>query len=228
MRQPVIALAVLFVSLSPFTHAQDKLRLEVGGGASLNGLTSGVFSNWADGWTLGGGVSHPMSSSIDLTLNLTYHRYPYRGNNLELIMPGGGGLQWRAFGQASNVIETSIAFRFISSGTLISPFLSFRTGLYHFIIGKIEISTWYTHNEANLVSHSIHNTSRISKPMNIIYRSTYSGSGTSTTKGFAALGFGCFVPLDSNIRMMFEGRITQTFDSKEKFIPLLAVLQFDI
>jgi len=61
-----------------------------------------------------------------------------------------------------------------------------------------------------------------------VSRSKYRGTGIATTKGFAAFGVGFSIPLDSSIRVKLESRFTQTFDSKETFLPVLSTVQFDL
>ncbi|MCX6145567.1 MAG: hypothetical protein NTZ35_20360 [Ignavibacteriales bacterium] len=205
-----IMTVVAILTLSQLLNAQGNFRLQVVGGGSLNSPTTGVFSNWGDGWTLGGGFSHSISPSIDLALNIGYARYPYQGRNLQLAFPAVVGLRWSISGQSSNVIEASIAARVSTSALFIDPFLSLTTGLYRFNISEIIISTWFD-----------------SSPQNMS-RSTYIGSGVSTTRGFAAIGAGFSIPLGSSIRVTLEGRFAQTFHSKEIFVPLLTTVQFDL
>jgi hypothetical protein len=56
----------------------------------------------------------------------------------------------------------------------------------------------------------------------------YTGSGTSTSAGFVALGVGFKIPLHSSIQMAVEGRITQTINATESFIPIRASFLFDL
>lgn len=173
-------------------------------------LTRGAFSNWGNGWRVGGGASYPINSSTEVALNISYHRYPYRGENLQLVFPAIAGLRWSVSGEPSNVIEASVALRFNASSSFINPFLSLRAGLYRLSIGEIIISTWFNTNPENTS------------------QSTYAGSGVSTTKGFAALGFGFSLPLYSGIRFGLEGQFAQSFDQKVNFIPVLSTIQVDL
>lgn len=209
-KRSILTTFVFILTLSQLIYAQNYLRFQVGGGASLNNLTTGILSNWGDGWTLGGGLSHSIGSQIDLAMNVSYSRYPYHGDNLQLAFPAIAGLYWSASGRPSNVIEASISARFSSSLFFIKPFLSLTTGLYRINIGEIIVSTWFDKSPQN------------------VSRSTYNGSGVSTTKVFGALGAGFSIPLDSNIRFIIEGRYAQTFDSQEVFFPLLTAVQFDL
>ncbi|HXG37194.1 MAG TPA: hypothetical protein VNL36_00340 [Bacteroidota bacterium] len=208
IRSAVAVIAIL--TLSHALYSQNNFRLQAVGGVSFNALTTGVFSNWRDGWTFGGGASYPISPSIELGLNIAYSHHAYRGDNLQLVFPAVAGFQWSVAGQPSNVIEASITARASTEASFINPFLSLTTGLYRLNIGEIIISTWFDSNPQN------------------VSRSTYNGSGVSSTKGFAALGLGFSIPLDSSIRIALEGRFTQTFNSQESFIPLLTRIQFDL
>jgi hypothetical protein len=208
-RKPIIILiTTLFVS--PLLLAQHNFRLELLAGASLNNQSTGVFSNWGNGWTVGAGASYPLRESLDLDLNATYAHYPYRGGNVQIAVPQIVGFRLNLSGQPSSILEASLAIRFTTLGSPINPFFSLRAGLYRISLGEIQVSSWLDSNPQN------------------ISQSTYSGSGVSDNKGFAALGVGFSVPLGTRIRLNFEGRLTQTFDSKEKFIPLLSSLQFDL
>jgi len=159
---------------------------------------------------LGGGFSHPLSKSVELTLNVAYSGYPYRGGHVEFAVPAVLGFQWRVTGNPSDVLEASIGVRASTSISLISPFLSLTFGLYRFNVGEITISSWMD-----------------STPQNVT-RTVYRGSGTSTNTGFVALGLGFKIPLHSSIRMAVEGRITQSVDPRENFIPIRASVQFDL
>ena len=201
---------VAILTFAQLLNAQGNFRLQVVGGGSLNSLTTGVFSNWGNGWTLGGGFSHSISPSIDLALNIGYARYPYQGRNLQLAFPDVVGFRWSVSGKPSNVIEASIVARVSTSASFIDPFLSLTTGLYRFDISEIVISTWFDSTPQNLS------------------RSIYVGSGVSATRGFAAIGAGFSIPLDSSIRVTLESRFVQTFHSGETFVPLLIAVQFDL
>ncbi|MGA2623858.1 MAG: hypothetical protein ABSF91_08405 [Bacteroidota bacterium] len=205
-----ITLIAAALVLTTSSHAQSTLRPEVLAGVSPSGLTTGVLSNWGDGWTIGGGVAYPASSAVDLALDITYSSYSYRGDNLWLVFPAIAGLRWSVSGAPSNVVEASLAARLGSSGSIINPFLSLRTGICRLNTGEIVVSTWFDSNPRN------------------VSRSTYSGSGVQMTKGFASLSFGLAIPLNANIRVRLEGGLTQTFDLEEGFIPLLSTVQFDL
>ena len=159
---------------------------------------------------IGGSLSHSLNSQIDIAMNVSYSHYPYRGGNLQLIAPQVVGYRMSVSGTPTSIIEASVSARFTSSRPFIKPFLSLTTGLYQINIGEIIISSWHEKSPQN-VSYSI-----------------YNGSGKSITKVFAALGAGISIPLNSNIRLTVEGRYSQTFDSKEIFLPLLTEVQFDL
>jgi hypothetical protein len=199
-----------FFVTSSTSFAQNVLRLEILGGVSFNSTTAGVFSNWGNGWTIGAGGAYRVGTAIDLIANAVYHRYPFHGDNLQLVFPAIEGLRWSVSGQASTVIEGSIAARFSISNSFINPFLSLRTGLFFMNTGSVVVSEWFDSNPQD-VSHS-----------------TYNGTGVSTTKGFAAIGLGFSIPLDVGIRVIIEGRFTETFDAKEFFLPMQATVQIDI
>ncbi|MGA9363371.1 MAG: hypothetical protein WBW16_03290 [Bacteroidota bacterium] len=205
-----ILTVVAILTLAQSVHPQNNFRVQLTGGASFNTPPSGVFSNWGNGWTLSGGLAYPITSSLELGLNMAYSRYPYQGDNLQLVFPAIAGLRWSVLGEPSNVIEGSIAARVSTNASFICPYLSLAAGLHRLNVGEIIISEWFSSNPQN------------------VSQSTYNGSGTSTTKSFAALGVGFFVPLDSNIRIGLEGRVAQSFDSKERFVPLLATVQVDL
>jgi len=206
----LILIVVAVLTLSESLYTQSRFRLQVAAGPSFNTSTAGVLSNWADGWTVGGGLSRRVASSTELALNISYSHYPFRGKNLQLAFPAVAGLRWNVSGKPTSTIEASIVARVSLSATFVRPFLSLTTGLYRFDIGEISVATWFDPNPQNAS------------------RSTYSGSAVSTTQGFAALGAGFSIPLDSAIRVILEGRFAQTFDSKENFVPLLATFQFSL
>ena len=190
--------------------AQPDVRFEVSGGPSFNTLTTGIFRNWGNGWTLGGGFSHPLNESVELTANVAYTGYSYRGGHEEFAVPAVLGFRWRVAGDPSDALEASVGVRASTSISLISPFLSLNVGLYRFNVGEITISNWMD-----------------SSPQDVT-RVVYRDSGTSTSTGFVALGVGFKIPLHSSIQMGVEGRISKTFDATESFIPVRASVQFDL
>jgi len=208
-------LIIVAASLVVQVKAQTDFRLQLIGGASLNTLSTGIFSNWKNGWMVGGGVSYPLNSSIEFSLNATYSRYPYQGDRLQLVtpdlvMPAVVGFRLSVSGKPSSNIEASLTTRLFASRSFIKSFLSVTTGLYHYDIGEIVISSWYE-----------------STP-NIVSRSIYRNSGVSTIKGFAALGFGFAMPLNSSVLVLFEGRLTHAFNFGTDFIPLITTIQMDV
>lgn len=205
-----ICTVVFILALSQLMYAQNYSRVQIGGGTSFNHLTTGILSNWGDGWTIGGGLSHSLNPQIDLTMNVSYSSYPYHGGNLQLIAPQVAGYRMNVSGMPTSIIEASVSARFSSSPLFIKPFLSLTTGLYRINIGEIILSYWLEKS-----------------PQNVSYH-TYNGSGKSTTNVFAALGAGISIQLTSKLRLIIEGRYSQTFDSKEVFLPLLTAVQFDL
>ncbi len=198
------------LALPSILCAQTDVRFEGSGGPSFNTPTTGVFRNWGNGWTLGGGFSHPLNEAVELTLNIAYSSYPYRGGYVEFLIPAVLGFRWRVAGDPSDVLEASIGVRAGTSNSFVNPFLSLNAGLYRLNVGEITISNWMD-----------------SSPQDVT-RTVYRGSGTSTSTGFVALGVGFKIPLHSSIQLAVEGRITQTINAKESFIPIRASVQFDL
>jgi hypothetical protein len=208
-RRTLLTVVAIF-TLSQLLYGQDNLRLNVVGGASFNSLSTAVFSNWGDGWTLGGGLAYPIAPLIELSLNMAYSRYPYQGDNLQLVFPAIAGLRWSVLGEPSSMIEGSIVARASANASYICPYLSLAAGLHRLSLGDIIVSEWFDSNPQN------------------VSRAKYTGSGTSTTKGFAAFGAGFLVPLDSSLQLGLEGRVNQSFDSKVRFVLLLATVQIGL
>ena len=77
-------------------------------------------------------------------------------------------------------------------------------------IGDVVVSEWLDSTPRN-VSHS-----------------TYDGTGISKTKAFAAVGLGVSIPFNSSIRVIFEGRFTETFDAEETIFPIQSTIQIDM
>jgi hypothetical protein len=203
----IILISSIFVSSSTML-AQNVLRIEIIGGASLNSTAEGALSGCGNGWSIGAGSAYRIAKGIDLAADAVYHRYPYRG--LHIVAPAVYGYGSSVSGQASSVVEGSIAVRFFSSNSCINPFLSLRTGLYFISIGEVVESYWLD-----------------SDPQNV-YRSTIHGTGISTIKGFGSVGLGFSIPMGSRIGVLFEGRITETFDLEEFIIPLQATIQIGL
>jgi hypothetical protein len=202
----IFLLSIFFASSTML--AQNVLRLEVIGGASLNGTAEGALRGCGNGWSIGAGGAYRIAKGIDLAANAVYHRYPYRG--LQIVAPAVYGYGSSISGQASSVVEGSIAVRFFSLNSFINPFLSLRTGLYFISIGEVVISEWLYSDPQN-VSHW-----------------TYHGTGISTIKGFGSVGLGFSIPMGSRIGVLFEGRITETFDLEEFIIPMQATIQIGL
>jgi hypothetical protein len=205
-----ILILILFLVPSSSMLAQEALRLEILGGASFNNLAAGVFSNWGDGWMIGAGGAYRATKSIEIVGDVIYSRYPYSGANIPVVVPDIAGLRWSVSGQPSDVIEGSIGGRLSTSSSFIDSFLSLRTGFYRINIGDVVVSEWLDSDPRN------------------VFRSTYQGTGVSTTKGFAALGLGVSVPFDSKIKLIFEGRFAETFDAEESFLPIQVAIQIGL
>ncbi len=203
---------VFILALSQLMYAQSFWRVQICGGISSNYLSTGILSNWGDGWVIGGSLSHSLNSQIDLAMNVSYSHYPYRGGNLPFgVVPAVYlGYYNSISGKPTSAIETSVSARFSSSRPFIKPFLSLTTGLYRINIGEIIISSWHERSPQN-VSYSI-----------------YNGSGKSITKVFAALGAGISIAVNSYLGLVIEGRYVQFWDPMEIFLPLLAGVQIEL
>ena len=191
-------------------YASEGFRLEVNGGITLIGSAQGVLSNWNDGWTAGTGVAYYLSPAIEIGANLSYHRFPYQGDNLQLAFPAIVGLRWRVDGNATSMYESGVGVRFISLKSFVQPFVSLRGGAYFMSVGDVLVTTWMESVPQNTSS------------------TLYRGTGESLTKGFGAIGFGINMPFDSNFQFRVEGRYTTTFDGAQSFIPLIGTFEFSL
>jgi hypothetical protein len=198
------------ILVSSTSLAQNEFRMEFLGGASVNNLTEGVFSLWGTGWNIGTGGAYRAANGVELAANVIYQRYPFRGGTLELVTPAVQGFRRRVSGQASDVIEGSIAARFSASNSLINPILSLRTGLYFMNVGNVLVSEWLDVDPQN------------------VSQSTYHGTGVSRTKLFGAVGFGVSILTNSTIRVIVDGQFTETLDGEETFLPIQITIQIDL
>jgi hypothetical protein len=206
----LIFLFMFIVANTNIIRAQNTFRIELFGGSSLNlNHDTRLFSNWGNGYIMGGGVVYQLFPSFDLAMDIAYHRYPYKGGYLELITPDILGWEQSVSGSGSNILECSLAFRNSPDKSRFSPVFSLRLGVFRTHIGEIIISEWYNQT-----------------PQNIIYQK-YNNTGIIQTNIFAALGLGFSIPLKENSRAIIESRITQTFDLKQTFIPIVLTLQHD-
>ena len=209
--QFIIVFFLLMVVSCTEIYSQSRFRLELTGGASLNIKRSeNIFSNWGNGFIFGGGFVYKLFPSFDLAMNVSYQNYPYVGGNLQIIDPLILGWHYSVSGHGSNIIESSLVFRNSPKKTLFYPIFSLRVGVLRSHIGDIDIQEW-----SNLFPASI-------SP------EKYQGSGTVDTKGFAALGLGLNIPLNTNHRLILESRITQTFDLEQTFVPIILTFQHDL
>lgn len=207
----LIVLFLLMVISSNVIRAQNRFRIELLGGSSLNlKYNSGLFSNWGNGYLVGGGVVYQLFPSFELAVDVAYHGYPYIGGNLDLVVPDWLGWEQSTSGSRSNILEFSAVFKNTPKKFLFYPVFSFRLGVFRTHIGDIIVSEWDAQTPEN-VSHL-----------------KYHGSGINQTNGFAALGLGFNIPLYENSRLILESRITQTFDLKQTFIPILLTYQYDL
>jgi hypothetical protein len=181
------------------------------GGPSLNLKNdAGLFNNWGNGYLVGGGVVYQLFPSFDLAINIAYQDYQYRGGNLELIVPDVLGWEQSVSGSGSNVLECSVVFRNTPKNSLFYPIFSFRLGVFRSQIGEVIINEWYDQTPENVSHHK------------------YNCTGIIQTNGFAALGLGFNIPLNEKSRLILESRISQTFDLKQTFIPILLSFQHDL
>jgi len=206
----VIVFLVLFVATTNIIHAQNLFRFEFTSGASLNLNNGRLFSNWGNGYLVGGGVAYQLFPSFELAMSVTYQGYPYKGGNLELVFPDMLGEEYSVSGSHSNILECSIGLKNTPKKSLFYPIFSFRLGVFQTYIGDIIINEWNTQTPENVSHHKYHDT------------------GVNQTNVFAALGLGFNIPLNENSRLMLESRITQTFDLKQTLIPVLLTFQHDL
>jgi hypothetical protein len=207
----LIVLFVLFVVNTNIIHAQNLFRIEFMGGSSLNLKNNAkLFSNWGNGYLIGGGVVYQLFPSFDLAIDIAYQGYPYKGGNLQLVAPDVLGWEQSVSGSGSNVLECSVVFRNTPKNSLFYPIFSLRLGVFRSHIGEVIINEWYDQTPEN-VNHQ-----------------KYNGTGIIQTNGFAALGLGFNIPLNEKSRLILESRITQTFDLKQTFIPILLTFQHDL
>ena len=169
-----------------------------------------LFSNWGNGYLLGGGVVYQLFPSFDLAIDIAYQGYQYRGGNLELIAPDVLGWEQSVSGSGSNVLECSVVFRNTPKNSLFYPIFSLRLGVFRSHIGEVIINEWYDQTPEN------------------VFHQKYNGTGIIQTNGFAALGLGFNIPLKEKSRLILESRISQTFDLKQTFIPILLTFQHDL
>lgn len=207
----LIVLFVLFVVTTNIIHAQNFFWIEFMGGSSVNLRNNDrLFSNWGNGFLIGGGVVYQLFPSFDLSVDIAYQDYPYKGGYIQLVTPDVLGLEQSVSGSGSNVIECSVVFRNTPKNSLFYPIFSLRLGVFRSHIGEVIINEWYDQTPEN-VSHQ-----------------KYNGTGIIQTNGFASLGLGFNFPLKENSRFILESRITQTFDLKQTFIPILLTFQHDL
>ena len=202
--------AIALLMISPVALAQGLVGLEVHGGASLNTSTKGAFASWGNGWTVGGAVSRPLTSSIDLLFGLDYSRFPYRGDHLDLAFPAVDGLHWATDGQSSTVTAASVLVLIKSSAFFIHPFLTAGGGVYNLIIGRIGVSTWIGPTPRNVV------------------QTVYHGSGTSALNGFVEAGCGASVEVRREVSIKLESRFIQAIDGKINYVPLFLTVRADL
>jgi hypothetical protein len=207
----LIVLIVLLVFTTNIIHAQNSFRIEFMGGPSLNLENNArLFSNWGNGYLVGGGVIYQLFPSFELAMDVSYQGYPFKGGNLELVFPDWLGQEHSVSGSHSNILECSVVFRNTPKNSLFYPIFSFRLGVFRSHIGEVIINEWYDQTPEN-VNHQ-----------------KYNGTGIIQTNGFAALGLGFNIPLKEKSRLILESRITQTFDLKQTFIPILLTFQHDL
>ena len=210
MRKPLLLVIVSIMALQWTPgFAQSRVYLEGFGGTSFNTLSTGVMRNWGNGWTAGTGLSYELSRSINFLLSVAYERYPFQGDNLEIILPQIVGLKYSFTGSPTDGEAVSLGIRFISAGiNFVSPFLSLNLGVSHYKMGKITMSGSFGWNQRSASNN------------------TYPGSDISITNPFASIGFGLMVPVSPVIAMSVEGSFSQSFDSYRTFLPFIFRLRY--
>lgn len=207
----LIVLLVLFVATTSVINAQNLFRIEFMGGSSLNLKNNGrLFSNWSNGYLIGGGAVYQLFPSFDLALDISYQGYQYKGGNLQLVAPDVLGWEQSVSGSGSSVLECSMVFRNTPKKSLFYPVFSLRLGVFRSHIGEVIINEWFDQTPEN------------------VYHQKYNGTGIIQTSGFAALGLGFNIPLKEKSNLILESRIVQTFDLKQTFIPILFTFQHDL
>jgi hypothetical protein len=190
---------ILLILLTNAINAQNKFRVELSGGPSLN-PSWGLFGNWVTGVFAGGGLAYHLFNSFDVVMNASYQDYPFKGGHLQLL---SFGEKYYVYGKRSNVFETSLGFRTSPKGNRIFPSFSIRTGVIRVHTGEIILS----HDWGETIYH---------------------GTGSYDTKAFIAFDLGVGIRLASRLRAITEGRLTQSFDSRQTYVPLLLTVQYDL
>jgi hypothetical protein len=214
MRKIALFLSIAIILINTgFVHAQNRFRPEILFGPSLNSNYNGrIFSNWGNGIILGGGIVYQLFPSFDLAFEASYQSYPYQGDNLDIVLVdfGMGRQHYSSSGKRSSMVETSFTLRNSQKNSSLYPIFSLRAGAFRTNLGEIIITQWRDNDPEN------------------ISESTYYGSGKVDIKSFAALGFGLGLKLNSNLRVLAESRLTQTFDLEQTLIQIVLTLQFNL
>jgi hypothetical protein len=208
-----LAFIVLMILINHELQAQKLFKIELQSGSSLNGsvMNGGLFSNWGNGLIVGGGIAYHLFPNFDLVINVSYQYYHYQGDNLQFVNPDVLGFRRSVTGSGSNIIETSLAFRTSSpADSKIVHYFSFRTGVFRVNVGEINVASW------------------IESTPELITRGLYPKTGVVEIKGFASLGIGFGVRLNSRLSTIIESQITQTFDLKQTFVPVVLIMQYNL
>ncbi|HEY6952288.1 MAG TPA: hypothetical protein VI758_07760, partial [Bacteroidota bacterium] len=173
-------------------------------------LAQGVYANWADGWTAGGGLSFSISNRSDLLFEGRLSYLPYEGNNLELAFPAIAGLRWSVTGQPTRIYETAVGVRFRTPGTFVKPFLAVRAGLVVTEIGRIIISEWFEGQPDN------------------ISRGLYGNSGKTVARAAGSVGIGGIIPITAGFAFITEARFEIVFATEQVFLPIALSAQLEL
>ena len=195
-------------SFSLCSYAQGRFSLEVSGGSTFILQGGTLLSNWNTGWSMGVGVGYELVSRVQLVITGSYHRLPFRGGLRGIIFPAFTDPNSQVIGNSSEIFETSIALRALSSGKYLQPFVSFQSGIYVMKIGQIFVFR-----------------NDLFPP---VWGQPLSGTGVTVARGFASIGLGLNVPANENVAIRIECIYSRTHDGGNVFIPIVSSVSFGL
>lgn len=206
----LLMVLILIALLCPLA-AQDRPKVEIGGGTVLNTSQSNVFSNWGDGWLVKTGIWKELSSQLHIGGGFDYLHYPFQGDHLGFPPPDKLSQYYAKVdsAQSSRIIQAFVTARVFGPRWIFRPFISVKAGLAWIDIGSIDATAWS--GTGIWSNHFI-----------------VAGSGTSSLQSTGALAFGLVIPCSASIQLIVQSEFFHFVGSAISSVPITSTIEIGL
>jgi len=113
---------------------ESRTHLTVSGGLTIVDNVKGIHRYSGTGWGVGIGIARDINVFVQLSGEVSFHRFPFDRESLESSVPSLGRT---VIGESSNMYQASVGARFAFVRGSVRPFLSVRGGAFMLISGLV-------------------------------------------------------------------------------------------